>query len=388
MSANDPGAVQLATCPACGRGVPEGEFCAACGAHLALDRGPMARRYRYHAFAANPAEHVLQPSVISTLFPHLPHRRTAPFSLALLLAAVLLLVLGVLRWTGPAIAAAALLMPLLYLLYLYEVEVYEDEPVMVLGATVALGVVLGVGWALATGPLITRSAVQNLTIGAAPDRILVAGVLLPLAAQLLMLVGALVLYVTRHFDEALDGFSFGAAGALGFTAATTVVNLLPALRTTPLAHVPVLTSLADVLQRGLLVPFINASVTGLIAGALWLRRGQVRQLGAAGWATALPSAVAIAVLVDVILGLSDTLADSLAYAFSGRIIVAAVLLLLVRVAIHHMLLSEAVMAEIGPAVPCSHCHRVVPRMAFCPSCGVAIRATPKAGLGRTARAVR
>jgi hypothetical protein len=50
---------------------------------------------------------------------------------------------------------------------------------MVLGATVALGVVLGVGWALATGPLITRSAVQNLTIGAAPERILVAGVLLP-----------------------------------------------------------------------------------------------------------------------------------------------------------------------------------------------------------------
>jgi RsiW-degrading membrane proteinase PrsW (M82 family) len=203
-----------------------------------------------------------------------------------------------------------------------------------------------------------------------------------------MLVGALMLYVTRQFDEALDGFSFGAAGALGFTAAKTVVNLLPALRTTPLAHVPVLTSLADVLQRGLLVPFINASVTGLIAGALWLRRGQVRQLGTAGWATALPSAVAVAMLVDVILGLSDTLADSLAYAFSVRVIVAAVLVLLVRVSIHHMLLSEAVTAEIGPAVPCSHCHRIVPRMAFCPYCGVAIRATPKTGLRRTARAMR
>jgi hypothetical protein len=71
-----------------------------------------------------------------------------------------------------------------------------------------------------------------------------------------------------------------------------------------------------------------------------------------------------------------------------RVIVAAVLMLLARIVIHHMLLVEAVTPEIGPYMPCSHCHHIVPRMAFCPVCGVATRATPKTGSGRTARAVR
>lgn len=388
MSVAEQGASALVTCPVCGHEVPDGAFCGACGAHLADGYGPNARRYRYHAFAANPAEHVLQPTVVSTLFPHLPHRRTAPFRLALLLVAILLLALGLARWTGPAIAAAALCVPLLYLLYVYEVEVYEDEPVVVLVATVVVGAVLGVIWALLSGPLITRSTVQNLALGAAPDRILVAAVLLPLAAQVVMLLGALVIYVTRHFDEALDGFSFGAASALGFTAAMTVVNLLPILRTGALAHVSVPVSLMDILQRGLLVPFINACTTGLIAGALWLRRGRSRVLGAGRWATSLASTIVVVAAIDVILGLSDTLANNLVFALAVRAVVAALLMLLVRIALHHMLLAEAVTADLGPAVPCSHCHRIVPRMAFCSHCGVAVRATPKTGQGRAGRAVR
>ena len=390
MTADEQAPAGLAICSACGRPVPDGAFCGACGAHLGAGDDGAADRYRYHAFAANPAEHVLQPSVISTLFPHLPHRRTAPFQMAALLAGLFLLALGALRFTGPAIAAAALLVPLLYLLYLYEVEVYEDEPVTVLAATVGVGALLGVGWALVSGPLITRSAVQNLTVGATPNRILIAGVLLPLAAQLVMLVGTLIVYTIRHFDEALDGFSFGAASALGFTAALTVVNLWPELRTSNVAQIPALTSVTDVLQRGLLVPFINAGTTGLIAGALWLRRGEVRRLGGVGraWVTSLPGAVVVAVVVDIVLGLSDTLADNLAGALVVRLIVAAALLLAIRLAVHHMLLAEAVTTMVGAVEPCAHCHHIVPRMAFCPNCGVAIRATPKTGRGRTARAVR
>jgi len=77
---------------------------------------------------------------------------------------------------------------------------------------------------------------------------------------------------------------------------------LPGLRTSAIAHTPALTSLTDVLQRGLLVPFINASATGLIAGALWLRRGQVRRLGGVGrsWVTSVPGAVIAATAVAAI----------------------------------------------------------------------------------------
>ena len=44
----------------------------------------------------------------------------------MLVVAAALLVLGYLRLTGPSIALAALAVPLLYVLYLYEVEVYVD----------------------------------------------------------------------------------------------------------------------------------------------------------------------------------------------------------------------------------------------------------------------
>src|SRR5690348_1333707 len=101
MSGSGVGPTEVVRCSSCGRDVPEGEFCGACGAHLETGHGVLARRYRYHAFAANPAEHVLHPSVSSTLFPQLPHRRAVPFRLALLLAVGVLLVLSVLRWTGP-----------------------------------------------------------------------------------------------------------------------------------------------------------------------------------------------------------------------------------------------------------------------------------------------
>src|SRR5919204_6777419 len=84
----------LITCPDCGSTVPEGEYCGACGTHLVTATGAGPRRY--HAFAANPAEHMVLLSVISTLFPHLPHRRTVPFRIALLVAGVLLFVLALL----------------------------------------------------------------------------------------------------------------------------------------------------------------------------------------------------------------------------------------------------------------------------------------------------
>ncbi len=378
----------LAACHNCGREVPVGEFCGACGAHLITHTAGGGGRH--HAFAANPAEHMLQLSVVSTLFPHLAHRRSAPFRITLALAAAVLLALGLLRLTGPAIAAAALAIPLLYLIYLYEVEVFEDEPALLIGATFALGLLLGIPWALYAGPIVTRTLVEITVLGPTPGNVWVAGVLFPLIAQVLMLVGALVVYAVRgrRYDEALDGFSFGAAAALGFTLSTTVVNLAPELQAGLVSQAPLVTTVLSTLQRGLLIPFLNGSTTGLIAGALWLRRGRVRALRAHGWSTSLAVVILIAAAVRVVLGLVDIYTLDLVKSVVAYAVIAIVLLLLVRVSIHHMLLAEAVDVSIGPDQPCVHCYRIVPRMAFCPHCGVATRATPKVGAGRLARATR
>lgn len=380
-------AAGLVSCPICAREVPPGEFCGACGAHLLSDAGDA--HGRRHAFAAHPGEHVVHLSVISTLLPHLPHRRTAPFRVILGVSLVLLAGLGLLRLTGPAIAVAVLAVPLLYLVYLYEVEVYEDEPVLVIGATFAVGLLLGIPWALITGPLVMQQLIGNLATGPSAASLLAAGIVLPLLAQLLMLVGPLIVYMIRRgYDEALDGFTFGVACALGFTLSSTLVELWPALTLGAVSPTDSLDFMLAVLQRGLLVPLINGSTTGLVAGAVWLHRGELRSHMSHNLFSSIIGAVALAAVVQAALGVVDVVVASQLAVVVVYALVLALLLFWVRIAIHHMLLAEAVEIEIGPLSPCSHCHRMVPRMAFCPHCGIATRATPKSGEGRAGRAVR
>jgi RsiW-degrading membrane proteinase PrsW (M82 family) len=377
--------VDLVTCFNCGRSVPSGEYCGSCGAHLVSQSTSSARRQ--HAFAADPGEHVLHLTLVSTLLPHLPHRSSLPFRIGFLVLGGLLVALGLVRLTGPAIALASVGVLVLYLLYLYEVEVYEDEPILVLAVTVLLGLLLGAAWAYFTGPSITQDRILNITLGPSAATVFVPGVLLPLLAQLLMLAGAMVMYTRRHFDETLDGFTFGAACALGFTFGSTLVDLFPELQQGPFSDTPAVTNALQIVQHGLLIPIINASTTGLIAGALWLRRGKVRA-EARGLPTSLAVAIAVAVLVQAGRGVTSVLATSTLTEVLVYAVLALALLVWVRLALHHMLLAEAVEVAVGPPNECSHCHRIVPRMAFCPNCGIATRATPKTGAGRLARAVR
>jgi rRNA maturation endonuclease Nob1 len=58
-------------------------------------------------------------------------------------------------------------------------------------------------------------------------------------------------------------------------------------------------------------------------------------------------------------------------------VTAAALLLYLRVVIHDALLVEGAEHEIGADSLCPECHRMVPTMQFCPSCGAARAAAPK-----------
>lgn len=376
----------LVECHACVREVPIGDFCGVCGAHLPNSSAQGV--HRRHAFAANPAQHVLNPAVISTLLPHLPHRRSAPFRIGLILTLVGLVLLGLLQLTGPAIALAALAVPALYLVYLYEVEVYEDEPWLTVGLTLVGGAILGGLYAYIVGAAITREQVLTAFFGPTPQRVLLLGAVPPMASQLLMMVFPALLYLLRRkrFSEALDGFTFGATAGLGFTLAMTLVDLWPELSIGPTAGVAPLDNAIDIVVRGTLLPIVNASTTGLISASIWLLSGRKRDHMRHALAS-LPAAGVVALVAQGLLG-----AGALVLAQPWEILllylaVALLLLLVVRIALHSMLLAEAVEVEIGPPFPCSHCHHLVPRMAFCPNCGVATRATSKAGGGRHGREV-
>ena len=107
-------------CPHCGSRVPDAPFCGACGAHLKHGRGRGAAT-RIHAHSAFPDEGVLRLAVVSSLFPQLAGASRSAYRVAFGLIVLLLVGLAVAGLTAPVIAVSALAIPLLFLIYLYEI---------------------------------------------------------------------------------------------------------------------------------------------------------------------------------------------------------------------------------------------------------------------------
>ncbi|HKS70208.1 MAG TPA: PrsW family glutamic-type intramembrane protease, partial [Ktedonobacterales bacterium] len=213
-------------CEFCGQETPPGRFCAHCGARLTTEARRRAHQRRAFAFAANPSEHVYHPSVVSTLFPHLGPARTHQLRWILAAAAVIIFLIAFGRFVPLAIVLAALLVPALYLWYFFAVAIYRTEPLIVLAGTFVAGLVLGAALSLALYTPLQHQSATSLLPGRGPAQgyVILAGIVYPVLALALMLVGPVLLLLTRpRFDELLDGLAFGAASGLGFAAAQSVI---------------------------------------------------------------------------------------------------------------------------------------------------------------------
>ncbi len=375
MTAGPSDRLTTVTCPDCGDTVPVGVFCGACGAHLTSRAGTPG--LRSHAYAAAPGEHVLRVSVVSSLFPHLPHRSRAPFRSALVLLAALLVLLAVMHWQAALVAAAALGFPLLFQLYLQEADVYEDLPAPRLLVGAASGALLGWGWSLLTAHTVSDALGAGLLGGISAHEIMLDGILIPLGGLLLMLVPAVLLrLLARERGESLDGFLFGAVGALAFTVAATLTRLEPQLRTGLVAHDRTASSLlVEALLQGGAVPLTAAGIGGVVGATLWVRRHGRVHPGRLFTSPAL--AVAAGAALYVVLGLVDVWQPGEGALLGLHAIGAAAALLALRLGVHAVLLHEEHDVRIGPPGVCPHCEQVVPRMPFCPHCGTATRAASR-----------
>ena len=358
----------LVTCPHCESLVPAGDFCGHCGAHLVSES-----KRRTHSFAASPTEHVAHVSIITTLFPHLPHRRGAPFRLALIAGGAVVLLLAALHLFAPATAAAVFVLPALYLIYLYEVEVYESEPWLVIGATMVVGAILG----FTSAYLFGGSVATRLITGDRSGAFLLEAIVIPVVGQLLMLAGPLFLYgFRRQFREPLDGLTFGAASALGYTLTSSLTFLWPLLTEPLVGTGSTLGWAVRLTQAGLLMMVINACTTGVVTASIWLQRFDRRRSGRP-WYASLGGALLVAFGTQLLLGVNAFLEQDLAMDIGVLLVVTVALLLYLRLVIHDALLVEGAENEIGPDSVCPECHRIVPTMAFCPACGAARSAAPK-----------
>ncbi len=370
-----PPAVPTMRCRVCEADVPAAAFCGTCGAQLAAQRGDGRGRLRIGAYAAAPGEHVLRLAVVSSLFPLLPHRSRTPFRIALALLLFTLIIFGLLRWQAPLVALAVFGFPLVFALYLHEADVYRDIPVRSLATTAAIGVVLGIGWALTTGTLIAELYDITLANHESHEHALIQGIAIPLGAAVLMLVPAVVMRLMHPAThESLDGFVIGAVGAIAFTAAGTLTRMAPQFATgVTVSDRPASGLLVQAGIQGVTLPLFAAATGGLVGAALWLSR---------------PKLIAASVIVTLVLyaGLGFLEASPVLQGlhFGLHVVIALIALLTVRIGLQAALLHE----PHDPANPsglvlCPHCDHVVPDMPFCPNCGVAGRAA-----SRTSRAER
>jgi hypothetical protein len=339
------------TCAHCGAEVPDGEFCTQCGAHR------RSGALRLHQFALRPGEHVAAPNVLSTLFPRLSHERLHSFRWALIAGA---LVVGVLAATGlvvPAVWVATLLVPVLYLAYLREADVYADAPLLVLLGTVVAGAVVGVA---------LTAAGDALGSGLAAGGVLALGVGIAVVAEILKPVVPLLLLRSR-FPSTIDGLVFGVAAGVGYALAQSVVNLSGALggvalRVNPSGWTFTLFSV------GLLIPLLHGSCSGLVAASFWRPRG--------GRAAALRAAgLPLALVADIVFVSGSEILDDAALSpflvLLWQAAVVAAVLIAVRMLIHATVLDEGAVLGLRE-VRCHVCGRTVEAATFCPECGVSI----------------
>ncbi len=287
-------------------------------------------RPRVGTYAAAPGERVLQPFVAISLFPYLPQRSRMAFRVGLAALLLVLITFALLRWQAALIAIAALGLPLIFVLYLYEIDVQRDLTIRSLVPTAVLGVGLGVGWALLTGAVISDYYDVSLGDTGVTRQALVAGVAIPIGGAVLTLVPAVIMRFVRPTRESMDGFVIGALSAICFTSAAMLTRLAPEFETGLFAgDRPISVLLIQAGLQGVAVPLIATSLGGLVGASLWFGRPKL-----------IVSSVLIMLIVYGGLGLSDLAPVSEALQFTVYAVVTVIALLALRIGLQIAMLRE------------------------------------------------
>jgi hypothetical protein len=317
--------------------------------------------------------------VVSSLFPHLPRTSHLTFRVALALGTAVVVILAVARLFPVALIAAALLLPLLVVLYLVEVNVYEDEPLWAMALTIGWGALAGIGFGLLALDVTPTSS--SLIVGGGSRYLVGQGLVLPFCGLFILLVGPLILLRYHRFNSVLDGVTFGACAAAAFGGAEAITygfHVLGAGLRPGGASVPWIWRL---LSLGIAMPVLTMGAAAAACAALWLRhRAPARDAEALG----LLGHPAVALPVAALLVMAGAVGETFLPAGAWLGWLAAfdlVMIVLLRRAIHVGLLEEAIEIPIGPEFTCPNCGAQTARHTFCANCGISLQALPKSPAG-------
>lgn len=372
-------------CPACHGDVPAARFCGRCGAGFDTPVDKWSVLLRPKVYATAHRESIWTPRVSSTLFPRLPGVTRRPYRIGLVSALMAMGVMSALGMSGPLGVIAVVGWPLLFLIYVWESDVFRDLPARITAVATALGVGLGVTWWLAMGKMIAGSyGVSTASSLLLLDEVLNIGLAISLGGTVLMLVPA---FVTRMFRvpvrESLDGFVVGAFGALWYSTAATTTILAPQFAEGLLLDQSAGRLLANSIIYGVVNAITATAAGGLVGISLWFTPDSSAGNESRRARRVLTICAVLAVVLYSAVWAVDSVGLPRVLNLAVIIGIAVLALLTARAGIQIALLHEAPDPMSDDPILCVHCERVVPDMAFCAACGAAARAS-----SRTSRRLR
>ncbi len=234
---------------------------------------------RRESFALQPGEPVASFNMVTSLMPLASGTAPQTYRWALGLGLLIPVIAGALGFLAFAFVAAAVVVPAIYIVYMYDVNEWEDQPVPVVLGTVVVAAALGAGFTFLwhKGLLGDEVAPIDFGQGAAGVRwstLLVLVLLVPIAGELLKQVGPLLLASRPQFDDMIDGLTFGVAAGASFAAAETIVvnrSLFSSFGSIDSPDAGFWVSL--ILSAAIVKPIVYGAATG-IAVAAWSGLGR------------------------------------------------------------------------------------------------------------------
>ena len=347
------------------------------------------------SYALQPGEPVASFNLVTSLMPLASGSAPQTYRWALGLGILIPVVAGALGFLAFAFVAAAVVVPAIYVVYMYDVNQWEDQPFGVVLGAIGAAAALGVGFTFLWHAGILDSNISSVNFdgnGAGGVRwtsLLVLVLLVPIVGEALKQLGPLVLAGRPQFDDMIDGLTFGVAAGAAFAAAETIVvnrGLFGSFGQVDSPNAGFWVSL--ILSAAVVKPIVYGAATG-IAVASYSGLGAGYDGFKPGYFRALTEALIANVVFQGGLFFASRL-EGTKGAVVGLVwgaLVAAVLVVRLRYLLHFAVLEAALeAASTGSELKdsargtayCPSCEMpLLPGANFCVACGTSVRAGSK-----------
>jgi hypothetical protein len=387
-------------CPRCRAELPEvAHFCHVCGQDQRS--ADLARR---RSFAARPDEPVASFALISSIMPRGAGRRPQTYRIAFAIALIVASIAAIFGAMPIAVLVAAFAVPVVYIVYIYDVNLWEDEPLIVTGLAFLLTGALTVGftilWTYLRGPVPYGTTTYEGSLSAAPavSSFLLVAVVVPIVGEAIRQVGPVLLASRPEFDDLMDGLSFGVISGVSYSCFDTLTRHWDLLTGGLQGSDPGLW-VSLIFLEGFVKPLIIGTASGIaVAEFSGLGRGYdgftPRYFRGIGEAVLANSAYQAGTYLFSFVG-DATLGVILSILWG--LLILAILILRVRTVLHAGLMEAALERSArdlgaGPTAGLQYCAQcempLAEHAAFCNACGTAVRVQPKASRPKVGAVLR